>query len=443
MRHSAWLIGLALLGAPVLARADLDFARVRQSLQKPLAGALPPQLMNERGQRVSLILERTLSSAKLPAGAVPLVGNFFGVSWSPEQAAAQALPSGFSVHWAPARHLLLDRAVPWSRVPEFRAEFPAEANASGRGVVVGVVDTGIALDHPDFQNADGSLRVRWLVDFTRPPAGMPDGAALEEALQCAGDRRCAVYSSADLQSLLSNAVIGDEPRDNVGHGTHVASLATSNGRSSAERTYAGVAPEADLIVARVTDGDAGITDPIILDAVRFVFERASELGEPAVVNLSLGSDLGTHDGQSALERGLSEFVGPDHPGRSIVVAAGNSGAMIRDLRNDFPGPFGIHTEVHVPRSSSTSVSVLTPAVSTPTVNGRISVWLTFQEGDSLSLGFERGGELLGSMVDSGSAKQNQVRRPHGAALQRHWLDRHANLAALFRDRHPGRRVAER
>ncbi|HET9929796.1 MAG TPA: S8 family serine peptidase, partial [Polyangiaceae bacterium] len=252
---------------------------------------------------------------------------------------------------------------------------------------------------------NGATRVRWLIDFTRPPAGLPGGAALETALDCDGARQCAVYSKSDLSALLSDDVEGNEPRDEVGHGTHVASIATSNGRSSSTRQYAGVAPEADLVIARVTTGESGITDPIILDATRFVFERAKELGEPAVVNLSLGSDLGAHDGSSALERALGSLVGPSEPGRAIVVAAGNSGGLYRSVRKGFPDPFGIHTEVHVPRESTTRVSVITPVGSGISTLGRVSVWIMSQPDDELSIGVARRGKLVGGMVPRGEAAQ--------------------------------------
>ncbi len=45
--------------------------------------------------------------------------------------------------------------------------------------------------------------------------------------------------------------------------------------------------------------------------------------KPVVLNLSVGGDYGSHDGKSALEEGLSAFVGDDKPGHAIVIAAGN------------------------------------------------------------------------------------------------------------------------
>src|SRR5262249_30354259 len=142
----------------------------------------------------------------------------------------------------------------------------------------------------------------------------------------------------------------DEPRDTFGHGTHVASLAAGNGQSNEPPRYVGVAPEATLIVARVArSGGGGILDFDVVHAASFVYERAEATGMPAVINLSLGSDFGAHDGSSAIEQGLSSLVGSDHPGRALVVAAGNS-AGLYGVDLGVPSPLGIHTDVHVPQA---------------------------------------------------------------------------------------------
>ena len=152
-------------------------------------------------------------------------------------------------------------------------------------------------------------------------------ADLESAYGCDGkDTACAVYAASDLDALLASN--GNPPTDDFGHGTHVASLAAGNGLSSKVPTYIGMAPEATFVVARVAQANGDIDDADVLRAVKFVFDRAADLGMPAVVNLSLGSDFGAHDGSSALEGELSGMVGPDFPGRAIVVAAGNSAGPV-------------------------------------------------------------------------------------------------------------------
>jgi subtilisin family serine protease len=245
--------------------------------------------------------------------------------------------------------------------------------------------------------------VRYLIDFSRPPAEQQP--ELEEEYGCTGDAECAIFSNEDLDQLLDNGVTGDEPRDTFGHGTHVASLAAGNGFSANTPRYVGVAPEAWLIGARVSrSGDGAIYDADIISATRFIFERAEALGMPAVVNLSLGSDFGTHDGSSALEQALASFVGPEFPGRAIVVAAGNSGGLYGSLGSDEPEPLGIHTEVHVPHESPVEIPLLTPTEALGASRGGTAyVWLGFRPGDEISVAVDRNSERWIPHVPPGSA----------------------------------------
>ncbi len=318
--------------------------------------------------------------AETPIGARGLRGTAVQVR------ATLAMNPTWRATWAPPRRTLLEVADGWVRGAEFRQS----TGKGGAGVVVGIIDTGIDPAHGDFRTRDGRSRVAWLIDFSRPPAGFHP--SLEEAYGCSNEsgRTCAVYSAANLDELIANSTQNDEPRDVFGHGTHVASLATSNGLSQFSRPkYVGVAPEATLVVARVTRTAANqILDGDILDATTFVFERAAVLGMPAVANVSLGSDFGPHDGTSALERGLAEHVGPGHPGRAVVVAAGNSASLFIETGTSFPEPLGTHTEVHVPRSSSVRVPLIVPESSEKKLRGTVYVWIGTLPGDRLHVGLD-------------------------------------------------------
>jgi subtilisin family serine protease len=403
------LVALGLSSVAGTLKADLDFARVLTARARGLAASssLPSALLASDRRRVALIVEQSVRGARVPPGAVAINESWFSLSLPAAEAAELTVSRDTILHWSPERRLLLDRAVPWARGDGFRAQ----GGGSGHGVVVGIVDSGVDLFHPDLRRADGSTRVKWWLDFTRPPAGLEP--ELEAEFGCEARRSCAVFSASELDSLLQNEISGDEPRDNVGHGTHVASLAAGNGLSQDPPRYVGMAPEADLVVARVVGGGGGITDADVLAAVRFVFERASELGEPAVVNLSLGSDLGAHDGSAAIERALTSFIGPEHPGRAIVVAAGNSGGLYAGDGLDYPTPFGVHTEVHVPRGSPTRVPILTPASGASSTEGRISLWISMLAGDALEVGFERASGAVGRLARPGevlelSSEQLQI-----------------------------------
>lgn len=321
-------------------------------------------------------------------GLEPVAPGFATLDAEPSAllALARAHPA-WSITWSPPRRPLLDQAAQWIQAPEFRND----TGDTGQGAVVGIVDTGVDASHPDLRTADGHTRIAWFLDMSRPPAGLhPD---LESEYGCTGKHgyTCAIYDAADLDHLLASHVVGGLPVDVEGHGTDVTSLAAGNGLSSTPPRYVGIAPDATLVVVRATRTNADtILDPDILLGTRFVFDRARDMGLPAVVNLSLGSDFGPHDGTSALERGLAAMVGPSQPGRAIVVAAGNSGALyVPDSGSPYPGPWGTHTEVHVPPYSSVRVPVLTPPGNqSSTDSGTIYIWIGERSGDALDVGLD-------------------------------------------------------
>jgi subtilisin family serine protease len=380
---------LSLLSAFTLAspavRADVDLARfvtARARVSVPRAF----------GPVVSVVAELPAGEST-PRGFVRIGPTKDGTLLGTLDLAPSELASVARAHpllrmgWAPPRRLLLDRVDGLTRASTFRNA----TGRTGRGVVIGVVDTGIDPTHPDLRGPSGT-RARWWLDFSRERLDLhPE---LEDELGCRvseveqGRVPCAVLEAADVDRLLANQEEADDPGDPIGHGTHVASLAAGSGVSGSPPRFVGVAPEATLIVARVTRRGGGIYDTDVLRAARFVFERAAELGMPAVLNLSLGGDTGGHDGTSGIERGLSSLVGPEHPGRAIVVAAGNSASLFAGVVSGVPDPLGIHTEVHVPDGGDALVPILTPETSPGRTEGQIFAWVGTRAGDALSVGVE-------------------------------------------------------
>ena len=192
----------------------------------------------------------------------------------------------------------------------------------GRGVVIGIVDSGIDIFHPDFRDPADSTRSRILAiwdqldDSGPPPAGYSYGT---------------LHTRADIERALR----GEETTsatDELGHGTHVAATAAGNGL-----VYSGMAPAADLVVVklleeqpynevRAEDLTFSYLDEFrgsLIDAAAYVFAQAELHQQPAVVNLSLGTFAGSHDGTGLLEEGLDALL--ETPGRAICAGAGNDG----------------------------------------------------------------------------------------------------------------------
>src|SRR5262249_33447372 len=81
--------------------------------------------------------------------------------------------------------------------------------------------------------------------------------------------------------------------------------------------FTGMAPKADIIVVATTFQTADI-----IDGVNYIFQKAAALGKNAVVNLSLGSQFGAHDGTEDFDTAMNAMTGH---GQSICVPAGNDG----------------------------------------------------------------------------------------------------------------------
>ncbi|MBW4676825.1 MAG: S8 family peptidase [Desmonostoc geniculatum HA4340-LM1] len=180
-------------------------------------------------------------------------------------------------------HLRMDVAPGKVKLPEFKNQ----TGLTGKGVIVGIIDSGIDPKHPAFAG-----RILHIWDQTLPGPGVTEG------------RYGAEFTEAQL--TIS--------QDTDGHGTHVAGIA-----AGADATYSGVAPEAELVVVR-----SDLQDAHIADAVRYIFRVARELGRPAVVNLSLGGHADAHDGSDSLSKVIDAETGP---GRIVCCAAGNEGNM--------------------------------------------------------------------------------------------------------------------
>lgn len=392
-RTAVAVLGIG-FGTPCSARADVDVSVALRALApQPIPRALR---VPQHGHYA--FLSRPNDPSELPPNAVPIAGGWFAIYADERNAQGLAQLPELNLAWAPPRRLLLDRAGAWTRATTVRNR----TRLTGRGTVIGIVDSGVATAHRDLRNPDGSTRVRWFIDFTQRARQVH--AELEAEYACDSELSpCAIYSATDIDALLANSRAGDEPTDGVGHGTHVASLAAGNGLSSALPRYVGVAPEADLVVARVVLDSGAILDGDILRAARFVFDRARDLGGPAVLNLSLGSDFGAHDGTSALEQALSSFVDTNEPGRAIVVAAGNSAGLYTGAETGLPPPYGVHTEVHIPRYSPVHVPLITGLGRSGRTRATVYVWLAFREGDAVSVGVERSGDTLVPGVRRGRA----------------------------------------
>ena len=188
----------------------------------------------------------------------------------------------------------------------------------GDGVLLACIDSGVDYAHPDFCAADGTSRIALLWDQTIP-GNPPTGYALGS-----------VYTRRQINEALAASSPTERfalvpSRDVTGHGTAVLGIAAGNGRSSADGSMRGVAPEATLVVVKLGNPDPADLPRTsqLLQAVDFCVRYALLVERPLVINLSFGNNYGSHSGQSLLETYLNAV---SNLGQHVIcIGAGNEG----------------------------------------------------------------------------------------------------------------------
>ena len=209
----------------------------------------------------------------------------------------------------------------------------------GKGVLIGIVDSGIDYENPDFRNADGTTRIFALWDQTIQNGKPPEGYHIGRE-----------FTSEQINEALRMEVREERyrivpSRDTSGHGTAVAGIAAGNGRGSKNGKYRGAAPEAGLLIVKM--GGAGKTGfprtTQLMRGVDYIVRKAEELKKPVAINISFGNTYGSHDGTSLLERYLNTVS--ERWKNVICVGSGNEGTTAGHAAGEYRK--GMMTEVQL------------------------------------------------------------------------------------------------
>ena len=175
----------------------------------------------------------------------------------------------------------------------------------GKGVVLGVVDTGIDFQHIAFKDKDNNSRIKRAYIYKGTGEGV-------------------IYKDMSHPDVTTDDNTGD-------HGTHTAS--TAGGSSvivnenfeinvtddHASATYGGMAPDADLYLA----GIKNLSEIELMNAIQKIVEYADSSDLPVVVSNSWGSSWGPRDGKGRWADFVHTYFGEGHPNHIILFASSN------------------------------------------------------------------------------------------------------------------------
>lgn len=193
----------------------------------------------------------------------------------------------------------------------------------GRGIMIGIVDTGIDYVNPVFLDAQGNTRIAGIWDQTIQTGVPPENMA---------------YGTEYTREMIQEALDSGNPReiipsaDTSGHGTFLAGIAAGSGNAAEQ--FSGAAPEATLGVVKLKEAKQYLRqyykisqsalcyqENDILLGIRYLSMLASKEDVPLVICVALGSNMGGHDGASPLSEALELYA--QSANRITVIGTGN------------------------------------------------------------------------------------------------------------------------
>ena len=185
--------------------------------------------------------------------------------------------------------------------PYVGADYPFELGVNGKGIKIGVIDTGINFAHPDFVTSGKNLDLLKGYDFVESD---------------------------------------NFPQDTHGHGTQVAGIIAANGQ------LRGIAPEAEIFAYRVSEDGESVPSKLIVDAI-----KRAILDDVDIINISLGVNMTHHE----IDRTVNDAV---KNGIVIVAAAGNTGPIEKSIGSPGRNPNAITVGATYNNRESSMVSTL-------------------------------------------------------------------------------------
>ncbi|WP_343101067.1 S8 family peptidase [Romboutsia sp. MSSM.1001216sp_RTP31141st1_G3_RTP31141_220114] len=184
---------------------------------------------------------------------------------------------------------------------------------SGKGVIIGIADSGIDYLHPDFIYPDKTSKILYLWDQTKEGKA-PNGFYIGTE-----------YNRED----INKAILEEDASlsvDEEGTGTMISGICTGLGNINPK--YKGVAEESDLIIVKLKKIENDYNNGYLIAAMEYMYQKARQERKPLVNNVSLGNNslVGMSSRLSTdklfFEHGLCQVIAVGNEGNTQTHASG-------------------------------------------------------------------------------------------------------------------------
>ena len=291
LSHRTTRAGAALTTADSLAAPTINYNGARQSILAPLSliittqpntSAQVTEMLTQAGQHATTISNTVVTARVAPEWLTTLSNDTRIVRLT---ASKRLRP-------------FLQKARQVTGVDRVHAGDNLDTPFTGKGIVIGVIDQSFEFKHMGFLDENGKSRIKMLWDRSKD---------IEKDIQ---SKAAPVYNVDALTKTHETYDPGS------GHGTHVTNIAA--GSKHPDNPFYGVAPKADIVVI-----PSSFENTEIIEDIRSVKAYASREHKPWVVNLSLGSVIGPHDGSTDYDQAIDRMA--QDKGGIVVGAMGNEG----------------------------------------------------------------------------------------------------------------------
>ncbi|MDE6528242.1 MAG: S8 family serine peptidase, partial [Muribaculaceae bacterium] len=300
--------------------------------------------------------DATVGRVEAAGGEVSLrAGNILIVETTVGQAEALAAVEGVVTVSLPQELTMnaftspvgIDASREWLGLDKIQAAAaPLKQAYTGEGVIVGVLDGGIDPNHVMFDDAEGNPRVKRIINHVQ------------------------VGSNKLAQKMDTPEKIRKFKSDNTAatHGTHVMGIAAGSFDAGPDGpNLMGAAPGADIAVK------CGVADNArLIQGLKYITDYAAEENKPCVINISLGSNSGPHDGTDEFPAALQEYASMDNV--TICVSSGNEGADQAFLYHEFTDEQPLKTIIWASNYTDYLYSSVSMFPLYPQAIGSLQVW---------------------------------------------------------------------